>query len=301
MKRSLRIRPILKRLLQIAGILILAQSIVDYRRSRAPLVAETGVAAANGGEKVFIASIHWNNEKILRSHWVSAVLELVQHLGKDNVFVSVQESGSWDDSKGALRELDQALEKAGVRRRIILDETTHADEIGKTPAETDSGWIQTPRGAKELRRVPYLARLRNLVLEPLEELAGAGERFDRVLFINDVVFTVCTTFYAFSFPNSLADVSVPFQTQDVERLLETRGGDYAAACSLDFSKPPAFYDTFALRDSDGHAALMQSWPYFRSRASRDALKASEPVPVTSCWNGIGTQALPNLSYISPGH
>lgn len=32
---------------------------------------------------------------------------------------------------------------------------------------------------------------------------------------------------------------------------------------------------------------MQSWPYFRSRASRDALKASEPVPVTSCWNGIG--------------
>jgi len=77
------------------------------------------------------------------------------------------------------------------------------------------------------------------------------------------------------------------QTEDVQRLLETRGGDYAAACSLDFSKPPAFYDTFALRDSDGHAALMQSWPYFRSRASRDALKASEPVPVTSCWNGIG--------------
>jgi hypothetical protein len=74
----------------------------------------------------------------------------------------------------------------------------------------------------------------------------------------------------------------------VQRLLDTRGGDYAAACSLDFSKPPAFYDTFALRDSEGHAAVMQSWPYFRSRASRDALKASEPVPVTSCWNGIGT-------------
>jgi hypothetical protein len=74
----------------------------------------------------------------------------------------------------------------------------------------------------------------------------------------------------------------------VQRLLDTRGGDYAAACSLDFSKPPAFYDTFALRDSEGHAVVMQSWPYFRSRVSRDALKASEPVPVTSCWNGIGT-------------
>jgi hypothetical protein len=84
------------------------------------------------------------------------------------------------------------------------------------------------------------------------------------------------------------------QTQDVQRLLDTRGGDYAAACSLDFSKPPAFYDTFALRDSDDHAALMQSWPYFRSRASRDALKASEPVPVTSCWNGIGMSLGPPL-------
>jgi hypothetical protein len=195
MKRSLRLRSLLKRLLQIAGILILAQSIVDYRRSRAPTtVAETGTASNQ--EKVFIASIHWNNEKILRSHWVPALLELVAHLGEENVYVSVQESGSWDDSKGALRELDQALGKAGVRRRIILDDTTHADEIAKTPAE--DGWIRTSRGVKELRRVPYLARLRNLVLQPMEELAAMGEAFDRVLFVNDVVFTVCTdAFYAF--------------------------------------------------------------------------------------------------------
>jgi hypothetical protein len=211
MKRSLRLRPILKRLLQIAGILILAQSIVDYRRSRAPIaVAETRNTAANQ-EKVFIASIHWNNEEILRSHWVPALLELVSHLGEKNVYVSVQESGSWDDSKGALRELDEALGKAGVRRRIILDDTTHADEIGKTPAE--SGWIQTSRSAtKELRRVPYLAKLRNLVLEPLEELAGKGERFDRVLFVNDVVFTVCTDTLSMRFlpHGSVADVSAPF-------------------------------------------------------------------------------------------
>jgi hypothetical protein len=212
MKRSLRLRPLLKRLLQIAGILILAQSIVDYRRSRAPIaVAENPSAAAAGNqEKVFIASIHWNNEKILRSHWVPALLDLVAHLGEKNVYVSVQESGSWDDSKGALRELDEALGKAGVRRRIILDDTTHADEIGKTPAE--DGWIRTSRGVEELRRVPYLARLRNLVLEPMEELAAAkeGERFDRVLFVNDVVFTVCTARYTLLPHGSIADVFAPF-------------------------------------------------------------------------------------------
>lgn len=69
-------------------------------------------------------------------------------------------------------------------------------------------------------------------------------------------------------------------------LLNTRNGDYAAACALDFSKTPFFYDTFALRDAEGHDMLMQSWPYFRSRTSRHALKAGKPVPVTSCWNGI---------------
>ena len=74
-------------------------------------------------------------------------------------------------------------------------------------------------------------------------------------------------------------------------LLDTHGGEYAAACSLDFSKPPEFYDTFALRDSKGHEAVMQTWPYFRTYASRYAAQRSLPVPVTSCWNGMGMLCL----------
>jgi hypothetical protein len=70
-------------------------------------------------------------------------------------------------------------------------------------------------------------------------------------------------------------------------LLSTNGGEYAAACSLDFAKPPSFYDTFALRDSEGNEHATQTWPYFRSWESRRAMKMLEPVPVKSCWNGIG--------------
>jgi len=73
---------------------------------------------------------------------------------------------------------------------------------------------------------------------------------------------------------------------DIKKLLSTRGGDYAAACGLDFSKPPAFYDTFALRDAEGHEAMMQNWPYFRSKVSRRAMIYGEAVPVRSCWNGV---------------
>ncbi|KAI4151571.1 MAG: hypothetical protein L6R39_001999 [Caloplaca ligustica] len=213
-------------------------------------------------ERIFVASIHWNNEAILRSHWNGAVLRLVEHLGAKHVYVSILESGSWDDSKGALKSLDGELKRLGVERTIVLEKTTHADEIAQTPGGT--GWIDTARGQQELRRIPYLSRLRNRSLEPLAKLAEKGIKFDRVLFLNDVVFDI----------------------QDVITLLSTRGGDYAAACSLDFSKPPHYYDTFALRDSDGDEAVTTTYPYFRSSASRNALISGQPVPVQSCWNGI---------------
>ena len=144
-------------------------------------------------QKIFIASIHWNSEPILRSNWNRAVLELVDYFGAENVYVSVYESGSWDDSKEALKVLDNDLERKGVRRTVKLNETTHADEL-KQPA-TD-GWIQTPRGKKELRRIPYLSKLRNRALEPLNSLTDST-KFDKVLFLNDVVFTVCNPLAAY--------------------------------------------------------------------------------------------------------
>ena len=82
---------------------------------------------ALGSEKIYITSIHWNNEIILKSHWVNAVLNLALEIGPDNVFVSVHESGSWDDSKGALRVLDAELEAAGIRRNRLGVDSAKAD------------------------------------------------------------------------------------------------------------------------------------------------------------------------------
>jgi hypothetical protein len=244
--------------------------VVHVRRSLSRAATDFATQSLPPAKKprVFIASLHWNNEAILRSHWNDGVIKLAEALGPANVFVSVQESGSWDDSKAALRELDERLGELGVPRRILLDERTHEQDVASKPGE--EGWIMTSRGKKELRRIPYLAKLRNLTLKPLKELQKNGTTFDKVLFLGDVVFT----------------------TEDVFALLNTNGGDYAAACSLDFGKPPLYYDTFALRDSEGHEHAMQTWPYFRARESRAALKAGLPVPVSSCWNGMGTQLPP---------
>jgi hypothetical protein len=142
-------------------------------------------------ERIFIASIHWNDEIILRSHWNQALINLVQALGPQNVFVSVYESGSYDNTKDALRALDQSLAALDVPRNITLSNVTHWDEMHKPPADHD--WLQTKRGKKELRRIPYLARTRNIGLEPLSRLAEEGVHFDKILFLNDIVFTVGLT------------------------------------------------------------------------------------------------------------
>jgi hypothetical protein len=139
-------------------------------------------------ERVYIAGIHWNNEDILQSHWNDAVVSLAETLGPENVFISVYESGSWDNSKNVLKDLDTRLGHLRVSSNITMSETTHLDEISQ-PA-TGPGWIDTFRGKKELRRIPYLAKLRNLTLKRLVEFSHQGVRFDKVLFLNDIVFTV---------------------------------------------------------------------------------------------------------------
>ena len=93
-------------------------------------------------------------------------------------------------------------------------------------------------------------------------------------------------------PNSKVD--------DILTLISTRDGSYAAACSMDYSHPPAYYDTFALRDISGSEAVTSTFPYFRSRLSRDPMVAGQPVPVQSCWNGIvAFDAAPFVSPSSP--
>ena len=137
---------------------------------------------------IYIASIFWNSAPILYSGWRHTIVDLAEKLGTENVFISIYESGSWDNSKELLRELIRVLESRGVQHRIILDETTHQDEIDRPPAP--EGWLQTPRGRTELRRIPYLSKLRNKVLEPLAEFAAANRTFDKILFLNDVSFKV---------------------------------------------------------------------------------------------------------------
>ena len=144
-------------------------------------------------ERVYIASMHFNNGDILKNYWNDAVIGLTETFGPKNVFVSIFESGSWDDSKKVLRNLDEQLEKRGVPHRVEVSDKTHQDELDSSIK--GDGWIDTSRNKRELRRIPYLARLRNKTIQDLLDLHKQGIEFDKVLFLNDVVFTVsCALF-----------------------------------------------------------------------------------------------------------
>lgn len=156
---------------------------------------------------------------MLRQNWSPALISLVKHLGPKNVYVSVLESGSWDGTKAALMDLDKVLGEVGVERTIDLgmDREAQLEELKHVPAEGEdrNGWLYTGRKESEsgweMRRIPYLARLRNKAMEPLLKIwdEGRGRRFDRVLWINDVVFTVCCWVVHLLFCFPLVSISRP--------------------------------------------------------------------------------------------
>src|ERR1700744_6540864 len=126
-------------------------------------------------QKIFIVAQFWTNARVISERWGQALLDLVGVLGKENVYVSILESGSLDNTKEVLKMLDDVLGVNNIPHITILDPTTHADEINVGPFDDHGiprqGWIQTTsvgtQWGKELRRIPYLARLRNRALIPL--------------------------------------------------------------------------------------------------------------------------------------
>ena len=166
---------------------------LSYQSSYPHISSVTTARDLTGLQSVYIASTQWNSGKLLQEHWIPSLLQVVKGFKDANiaVFVSIYENGSWDDTKSILRQLRQTLEDSGVRHEIVIDDTSHEQVIANARAQnaSDSGWLKTAYG-KEMRRISYLAKVRNKALKPLARLNEEGITFDRVLYINDVVFSV---------------------------------------------------------------------------------------------------------------
>ncbi|TAQ83407.1 hypothetical protein B7494_g8272 [Chlorociboria aeruginascens] len=206
-------------------------------------------------ETVFIAA-NIIDKDLIAGAWGASVSALVNLIGKDRVHVSV-----YGGPRSALDILDASLQ---CNRTIQSEEV---DPIDLTSIQH----TRLPTGEMRIKRIAFLAEVRNKALQPLDT---SLTKFDKVLFINDVV----------------------FDPEDAARLLwgtnvnEQGKAEYKAACGTDFISSWKYYDTFATRDFEGYSLGVPIFPWFSNQGDavsrKDVLAEKDNVRVRSCWGGM---------------
>ncbi|TVY83277.1 hypothetical protein LSUE1_G001952 [Lachnellula suecica] len=210
-------------------------------------------------EKVLIAATLYDHDGLLLGgDWSKAVVELVQLLGPWNVHVSIYEN---DPDELAQRSLSELKNRLNCNTSIVSDRLA----LGEIPSVT------LPSGENGTKRMAFLAEVRNRALRPLQD---SSSRFDKILFLNDVMF------------NPIDAVQLLFST-NVDKLGRAQ---YGAACAVDFINVFKFYDRFATRDLEGYETGVPFFPWFTAAggaASRqDVLSQTDAVRVRACWGGM---------------
>ncbi|ORX40975.1 capsular associated protein [Kockovaella imperatae] len=172
-------------------------------------------------------------------------------LGYHNVFVSIYENGSSDQTKSLLKIFDALARAVGLRIDI------------RTSMRT--------RGAFN-HRIEYLAEVRNAAMVPLHELRDNGnEVFDSIVFMNDILPCV----------DDLLELIWQSRKQNAGI---TCAADYMYHDDIG---APVFYDNWVARDINGTA--LENAPFeqvFHHTESNHRFQRHLPVQVQSCWNGI---------------
>ncbi|KAI1935130.1 hypothetical protein LOZ66_005436 [Ophidiomyces ophidiicola] len=238
-----------------------------YHELRRAILASTRSGRGNQeNEKIFIAA-NIINEELIRGPWGTSLLELIDILGEQNVFVSIYENDSGIGTHNALRELQKKLP---CNSSVVAGDHLSISELPK---------VTTPSGEHRVKRIAYLAEVRNRALRPLNGsyvpdsgqvgFRHASTKFDRVLFLNDIFFSA---------------------EEAAQLIFSTNHGQYRAACAVDFVSKVMFYDTFVVRDKEGYGMGLMFYPWFSSSGSaqsrRAVLAGEDAVPVRSCWGGL---------------
>lgn len=221
-------------------------------------VTKTGHGNANA-EKVFIAAaITDSNGDLVGSDWGRNLVSLINILGPENCYLSIYANGGPDGKK----ELDALRQELDCDNEVVFE--GHVD-LSQLPH------VILPDGSKRIKRLALLAEVRNRALRPLATLST---RFDKLLYVNDVVF------------HPVDATNLLFSTH-----VDANGrAHYRAACAVDFINPFKFYDTFASRDLEGYSMGIPFYPWFsnagKGESRQDVLQQTDAVRVRSCWGGM---------------
>jgi alpha-1,3-mannosyltransferase len=216
-----------------------------------------------GGHKYFFAINLYNSFDVIPDLFAT-LFRVAAIVGYPNVFVSIYENGSTDQTKALLRIFDALTSSVGMRVVIRTSRRT--------------------RGAFN-HRIEYLAEVRNAAFGPLHELRDEqGEYFDSIIFMNDILPCV----------DDLLEL--------VWQSRRNNAGITCAADYMyhDEIGAPVFYDNWVARDINGTA--LENAPFesvFHHPDSSDLFQRHLPIQVQSCWNGIAV--LDPAPFYSPPH
>ncbi|EJD44928.1 hypothetical protein AURDEDRAFT_114248 [Auricularia subglabra TFB-10046 SS5] len=167
-------------------------------------------AGLSNGEHVYLVAMFHNNADVL-PFWKEQMTRVIYYLGTKNVYVSIVESYSNDNSAQQLEEFEQQLSSMGVDHGVRVRDTSITKNM-----------------TTDRRHIRFLSDTRNLAMQPLRDLAAKGRLFHRVLWSNDVF----------------------VHAEAVVELLKTNKGNYDQACGVDFNFF-GLYDMWVLRDRLG--------------------------------------------------
>ncbi|KAL8830550.1 MAG: hypothetical protein Q9191_001373 [Dirinaria sp. TL-2023a] len=212
-------------------------------------------------QKIFIAaSIYDKGGHLVDGEWGRRVIQLLNLLGNRNAFLSIYEN---DGDSAASDALEKFKEKVECNKEFVFEEHLPLEYLPNVTLQD---------GSKRIKRIAYLAEVRNQALEPLND--DPDVIFDKILFLNDVIF------------NPVDAVQLLFSTN----MDETGRASFDAACAVDFINPFKFYDTFATRDIEGYSMGVPFFPWFSNAgmglSRRDVLDGKDAVRVKSCWSGM---------------
>ncbi|KAJ3034848.1 capsular associated protein, partial [Rhizophlyctis rosea] len=213
-------------------------------------------------KQIYIA-INFHNNAPTLPETLSQLLRLTSHFhSRQNVFISIYESGSTDRTRALLRNLEAALSGLGIPHYIVGD--------------------PSPPPSKSENRITKLARVRNAALQPLYEGTDGRvklrngkwtKKFDRIVFLNDVIWCA----------------------EDVMELLWQsflQGGDITCGLDYNFAEGETggelfFYDTWVSRTILGTPFYGGPWNHFTHHPpTTTRMLRNLPFQAQCCWNGI---------------
>ncbi len=189
---------------------------------------------------------HWNTEFI-------RFIELIGDISFSNIFVSIHESGSTDNTPVLLTGLKDRLQQMGIK--IDIETSLEPDPYQQSDSYTQSD------------RIEKLSYLRN---RALRRLISSDIVYDNVVYVNDVFF--CAT--------DLLTLVVSSTSNDAD-----------VTCSVDMftkvvnkAQVPSFYDIWVARDLNGQR-FENFDPFIRIESDMDSWNRGKAFQVFSCWNG----------------